>query len=165
MAMTDALHITVRGVPAPQGSKTRGANGGMYESSKKVKPWRQDVKYAALEAIANGAPTFPTGGVIVGVAFRFTRPGYHYRSGRFSHLLGSRATPVPSVKPDIDKITRSTYDALGEAGVFKDDAQIVCDWHTKEWDDRGEGQGATIIVRAAVEQVSIMMGGLRLVTS
>lgn len=163
--MTDALHITVRGTPAPQGSKSRGANGGLYESSRKVKPWRQDVKHAALDAIERGAPTFPTGGVIVGVAFRFTRPRYHYRSGKHAHLLGSRATPVPDVKPDVDKLVRSTLDALGEAGVFKDDSQVVAIWATKEYDDHGGGQGATVTVRPACEQtVSVTLSpGLRIV--
>ena len=50
--MSDAaLTITVHGTPAPQGSKRHVGNGVMVESSKKVKPWRQDVKHAALEVI------------------------------------------------------------------------------------------------------------------
>lgn len=150
------LRITVRGVPAPQGSKRfvrTAANGKgiMVESSAKVKPWRQDVRAAAVEAIAAGAPTFPTGGVIVGMAFRFARPKTHYRSGRYAHLLRPSAPPTPSVKPDLSKLVRSTEDALTQAGAYHDDAQIVAEWSTKGYDDRGEGIGATIIVRAAEE--------------
>jgi len=49
------IEIRVYGTPAPQGSKKfvgihRG-RGIMVESSKKVKPWRQDVKAAALDAL------------------------------------------------------------------------------------------------------------------
>ena len=46
--------IIVRGDPAPQGSKKfvgmAGGRGLMVESSKRVKPWRQDVVAAAREA-------------------------------------------------------------------------------------------------------------------
>ena len=33
--------------------------------------------------------------------------------------------PVPSVKPDIDKLTRSLFDALTASGLIEDDARIV----------------------------------------
>jgi Holliday junction resolvase RusA-like endonuclease len=53
---TDMLVITVHGTPAPQGSKhgfVRGGKVAMVESSQKVKPWRQDIKHAALAALPN----------------------------------------------------------------------------------------------------------------
>ena len=43
------ITIRVVGIPAPQGSKTLTRWGAMIEASKKVKPWRTDVKEAALE--------------------------------------------------------------------------------------------------------------------
>ena len=46
------LEFRVRGLPAPQGSKTLTRYGALMESSKKVKPWRQDIIHAALEAYA-----------------------------------------------------------------------------------------------------------------
>lgn len=36
-----------------------------------------------------------------------------------------RRKTFPSRKPDIDKLLRSTLDALTEAGVFTDDARVV----------------------------------------
>ena len=42
------IFIPVIGIPAPQGSKRHVGNGIMIENSKRVKPWRQDVKEAAL---------------------------------------------------------------------------------------------------------------------
>ena len=42
------ITIRVVGIPAPQGSKTLTRYGAMIEASKK-KPWRTDVKEAALE--------------------------------------------------------------------------------------------------------------------
>ena len=40
------IFIPVIGIPAPQGSKRHVGHGIMIENSKRVKPWRQDVKEA-----------------------------------------------------------------------------------------------------------------------
>ena len=49
------IEFVVHGMPAPQGSKkfvglSKSGRGLLVESSKKVKPWRQDVVAAAIEA-------------------------------------------------------------------------------------------------------------------
>ena len=46
-----ALTVIVYGTPAPQGSKRHVGHGRMIEQSKRVKPWRNDVKAAAETAI------------------------------------------------------------------------------------------------------------------
>lgn len=85
----------------------------MVESSKKVKPWRQDVKYAALEAI-KGVEGLPHDGPIrVQVTFTLAKPK--------SAKKGASACK----KPDIDKLIRSTFDAIGEAGVWTDDSRVI----------------------------------------
>lgn len=61
------------GVPRPQGSKTRNANGSMRESSRHVKAWRETVVYAALAARTHVAAM--DGPLMLGVAFLFRRPG------------------------------------------------------------------------------------------
>ena len=43
------IFIPVLGLPAAQGSKKHVGRGILVESSKKVAPWRQDVRYAAVE--------------------------------------------------------------------------------------------------------------------
>jgi len=103
--------ITVHGTPAPQGSKRHVGRGVMIESSKMVKPWREAVKWAAIEVLVGAGFTGP---VTVEVDFYFPHP----KTGK------RRATH--SVKPDIDKLLRSTFDALKDAGVFEDDSRI-CD--------------------------------------
>lgn len=115
--------ITVRGLPAPQGSKKHMGNGVMVESSKHVKPWRQDVKYAALEAV--GADwTLLEGPLVASMTFTFARPRSHFRTGRNAHLLRDAAPLCPTSPPDLSKILRSTEDALTGV-VWKDDAQVV----------------------------------------
>lgn len=123
--MTDHLEIVVVGTPAPQGSKRHVGHGVMIESSKLVKPWRQDVRAAAIEALEAGGPTFPTGPVSLAVTFRVARPKGHYRTGKHAALLRDSAPVWPAVKPDVSKLVRATEDALTEAGVWRDDAQVA----------------------------------------
>jgi Holliday junction resolvase RusA-like endonuclease len=149
------LTFSIIGTPAPQGSKTRNRYGAVYESSAKVKPWRQDVRAAALDAIESAddllAPDglrFPTGPVIVGIRFRLARPKGHYGTGRNAGQLRPSAPKVPDVKPDIDKLVRSTLDGMGEAGVWRDDCQVVGLWVVKEYATDDLPVGATVSVEA-----------------
>lgn len=120
------LKVVVHGMPAPQGSK-RGyvVNGRavMVESSKKVKPWREAVKHAALDAHAQAAPL--AGPLMITVVYTLPRAKSHYRTGRNAHLLRDNAPRWPAGKPDGDKLDRATLDALTDAGVWLDDAQVV----------------------------------------
>lgn len=120
------LEIAVHGTPAPQGSKSVGRYGQMYESSRLLKPWRDAVTSAATIAIRRtpGFQTF-TGPVRVRAKFFFARPKSHYRTGRFSHELKPWAPLFVFTKPDIEKLLRSTHDALTAAGVWRDDALVV----------------------------------------
>jgi len=147
------LTIDVWGIPAPQGSKRGFVNNGrvsMVESSAKVKPWRQDVKYAAYAALSAGGNVLPpplTGPVQVAVTFTLTRPKSHYGTGGNSRVLKILAPRYPAGKPDIDKLLRSTLDALGEAGVWRDDAQVCFVTARKIY---GDVAGARIHVRELV---------------
>lgn len=119
------ISLTVYGLPAPQGSKRHVGNGVMIESSKKVKPWRQDVKQAALDAVAGLDGWTPLDGPLVAsMVFAFARPKGHYRTGRNAHLLRDAAPPRPHGMPDLSKILRSTEDAL-KGIVWHDDARVV----------------------------------------
>ena len=48
--MTDTVTFVVQSKAAPQGSKRHVGNGVMIESSKRVKPFRQDVRFTAIDA-------------------------------------------------------------------------------------------------------------------
>jgi Holliday junction resolvase RusA-like endonuclease len=111
----------VDGEPAPQGSKSVGRHGGVYEKSRKVKPWRDAIRAAAL---AQGSP-FVTGAVEVRIVFILARPAGHYRTGRNSRLVRDSAPVLPMTRPDLDKLVRSTLDGLMGAKVYADDGQVV----------------------------------------
>lgn len=125
------LELRVVGVPAPQGSKRAFNNphtgrAQMKESgSERLAPWRQDVKQAALDAIAASGWTVPVTGVTVEVTFLIVRPKGHYGTGRNAAALKPTAPPYPIVKPDIDKLLRSTLDALKVAGCYTDDCTVT----------------------------------------
>lgn len=119
------ITLTVYGLPAPQGSKRHVGNGVMIESSAKVKPWRQDVKQAALDTVHGIADWTPLDGPLVAsMTFTFARPKGHYRTGRNAHLLRDTAPARPAVTPDLSKILRSTEDALTGV-IWADDARVV----------------------------------------
>jgi Holliday junction resolvase RusA-like endonuclease len=119
------ITITAYGLPAPQGSKRHVGRGVMIESSKKVKPWRQDVKHAALDTTeALDSWAILDGPLAVAMTFTFDRPKGHYRTGRNAHLLRGTAPIRPAGMPDLSKLARSTEDALTGV-VWKDDARVV----------------------------------------
>ena len=151
------LTIDIVGVPAPQGSH-RGfvVNGRavITQDNKKTKPWRQDVRAAALNKIAEHPDGYPlTGPVHIEITFHMPRPGYHYRTGRHAGQLKPTAPRHVDKKPDTDKLLRSTFDALGEAGVWRDDAQVASVTATKEYADGNAG--AHIVVRQLDPQSAV----------
>jgi crossover junction endodeoxyribonuclease RusA len=111
------IEFTVTGMPAPQGSKSfKGMVNGhavMAESSKKVKPWRMDVKHAA-EAVRE-AHGIQRGPLLVSMVFTLPKP---------ASAPKTRKT-WPDRKPDLSKLIRSTEDAITDAGLWEDDARVV----------------------------------------
>lgn len=148
-----SISFTVNGIPGAQGSKKHVGHGVMVESSKKVKPWRSDVKAAAEIAIEHWQSFDPwtpyAGPVTVALHFRFARPKSHYRTGRNAHLLRDDAPTFVTSRAagDLDKLVRSTFDALTAAGVFVDDSLAATLTASKVYCDPGETPGAYITVK------------------
>jgi Holliday junction resolvase RusA-like endonuclease len=120
------LVITVIGRPAPQGSKRHVGNGVMVESSKAVRPWRDAIRSAAIDAAElHGWPHAVDGPFAITCVFTLARPTGHHRSGRYADLLRDNAPAHPASRPDLDKLIRSTLDALADAAVISDDSRVV----------------------------------------
>lgn len=113
MTFHSSVSFIIVGEPAPQGSKRTLGNGIMVESSKKVKPWRQDVAFYGREAMAGRPPL--DGPLMAEVVFTLPKP----------KSSPKRRVSYPCRKPDIDKLLRSTLDALVTGGVIADDSRIV----------------------------------------
>lgn len=107
------IAIRVEGRPAPQGSKTKGAHGGMREASIYLAPWRAKVRNTAhyhLNALGFQTDVRPyfRGAVVV-------------RRLEFIMLAEQQLDG----KPDLDKLTRAVFDALTYAGLWADDGLVV----------------------------------------
>jgi Holliday junction resolvase RusA-like endonuclease len=124
----ETLTLTVFGTPAPQGSKDampiyrNDGEGGkeftgqvvLLESAKSgVDAWRADIVKVAKLALIEHRNRIPFLGAIA-VGFRFTVHRGKTVDRRF-----------PSVRPDLDKLARSTGDGLTDSGLIGDDALIV----------------------------------------
>ena len=123
------VSFQVHGTPAPQGSKTR-TRYGMFESSKRVKPWREEVIKVAsrLEPIA--AP------YDVKVFFFIAKP-----------KKTDAPFPVAPTVGDLDKLIRSTFDGLTQSGIITDDRHIVTTEAAKNWAGT-DGPGAVIVIKS-----------------
>ena len=132
------LHFFVPGIPAPQGSKSayvRGGRavvveGGSKTGRDKHKAWRAAVTDAASEA--HVGDTF-VGPVCVDLFFVMPRP----KSVRREY---------PAVKPDLDKLIRSTLDGISDAQVWTDDALAVGIVAQKVYAGSGDTPGAHITI-------------------
>ena len=143
--MSDSFTFTVLGKPAPQGSKRHVGRGILLESSKRCKPWRQDVKYAALEALPHGWYAMMDKPILVSVTFIFARPKGHFRTnGELKPKAPSHCTARVG---DTDKLCRSILDALSNS-VFSDDSQVIALNAQKRYATRNEQPSAIITIAA-----------------
>ncbi len=143
-----SLAVFVAGMPAPQGSKRgipiyrgKGASKtftgkvSQVESSPKVKPWREDVRAALL---VDGRPRMVLAdAATVVVEFVLARP----------KRLARKETPPHVSTPDVDKLIRSTFDAITSAGVWRDDSCAVRVTASKRYAEVGEPTGAHIHIQ------------------
>lgn len=119
------INFVVFGSPAAQGSKrfvgvNKQGRGIMVEMSKKLTPWREDVKRAAqqvrVDPRALAGNVFPLDGPLaVRMVFTVPKP--------VSSPKRRRIWPMRT--PDLSKLARSTEDALTQSGLWRDDARVV----------------------------------------
>ena len=112
IAGIERFGVSVVGRPAPQGSKHHGEHGQMREASPYLSAWRAAVKRAVYERyreVGIGPTALPLfrGPVVVSVTF---------------HLDPTRRVDAA---PDLDKLLRSTWDALTASRVWEDDGRVV----------------------------------------
>lgn len=145
--------IDVLGTPAPKGSSRAFMNkrtgkailapGGSRVNQDKIKGWASAVREAAAEAIGEVVdPVFVDRCLIVVLEFKLARPMGHWHKTKGG--LVNNAPVAPRTKPDIDKLARTTLDAL--TGVaFDDDSRIVELVTRKRYAEPGK-EGARITV-------------------
>ena len=132
--MPRSFSTFVRGIPAPQGSKTPGVRSDstpfLREANPNLKDWRTAVGFV-LQSEWRGAPM--DGPLSVELNFGLLRP----------KSVSEKRRPHPTVKPDLDKLGKAVLDALTGI-VIGDDALVVEQHSTKEYSDEA---GVSIFVR------------------
>jgi Holliday junction resolvase RusA-like endonuclease len=133
--MTDRFNLFVPGRPVPQGSKTAFVNKKtgrpvVVDKDTRLPAWRMKITAAAIEAQAEQMHTkqldFPfIGPVGARITFLLARPKADYGTGRNASIVKASALSHPATMPDLDKLLRAVFDGLTDAGVWRDDAQVV----------------------------------------
>jgi len=139
----NGVYVFVRGVAAPQGSKRHVGKGVMIESSAKVKPWRESIRWSIME-VWRGPQI--TGAVLVRLDFVMPRPA----------STPKRRTPCAIKRPDLDKLSRACLDAIGSAGVYADDSQVVELRATKRIAEIAEVPGCRIAVEPILREIYVI---------
>lgn len=143
------IRLQVIGLPAPQGSKTRMPNGVMVDGTSKtgranLTEWRRAVADAARSHMAEHEADRISGPCAVTLHFTFPRTASD--PYRFWHRT----------KPDIDKVIRSTMDALVAGGLLADDS-LVCQLDAHK--SYGDMPGARITVSdLTVDEANLRAG-------
>jgi Holliday junction resolvase RusA-like endonuclease len=109
-----SVSFTVRGLPVPQGSSRAFAIGGkarIVSTSAPLSAWRNAIAVAASREMGTH-PVFDES-LEVNATFLLPRP-----------VSVPKGRVYPSVKPDIDKLTRALFDALTGV-VWRDDSRVV----------------------------------------
>jgi Holliday junction resolvase RusA-like endonuclease len=146
------LEIFVAGDPKPMGSKTafvvRGPRGSRAvvtdgKSGKAMRSWQDSVTAEALSMWGDGGRM--TGPVEVVMTFFLARPGGQLNK----HGQPRPSAPrYPAVKPDIDKLARSTLDALAVV-LLADDSRVVTLTLGKRYADEGPTGARISVVEVA----------------
>jgi len=124
------MTLVIHGKPAPQPrvrAYRRGEHAGVYTPST-ADAWKGQVMLAA--GLYRGQ--FTTGPLRLEVEFYLPRP------------KARKNDDYVAVKPDIDNLLKSTMDALSNAGVWHDDAQVAAIVSTKRYESANQAIGAVI---------------------
>jgi Holliday junction resolvase RusA-like endonuclease len=125
----------VRGIPRPQGSMRVFPNGGAsYPPA--VWDWRRQVQQTVADE--RGDERLESA-VEVRLGFDLPRPAMHYGTGRNAGTVKTSSPPHPTTAPDIDKLTRCVLDACTDAGLWRDDSQVVYLQSAKRYTDAVPG--------------------------
>ena len=124
------MTLVIHGKPAPQPrvrAYRRGEHAGVYTPST-ADAWKGQVMLAA--SLYRGQ--FTTGPLRLEVEFYLPRSKAH------------KHDDYVTVKPDLDNLLKSTMDALSNAGVWHDDAQVAAIVSTKRYESANQSIGAVI---------------------
>lgn len=151
------LEFTVLGNPAPKGSMRAAGNrvipGGSPQNAANLRSWESAVREGARSALMVNTPSTISSSAIMfmGVPIRFTatfrmvRLMSHFaKKGEDAGRVLPSAPKYPVGRPDMDKLLRTTLDALTKL-VFDDDSRVAETLMRKVYAAPGK-EGAWILI-------------------
>jgi Holliday junction resolvase RusA-like endonuclease len=126
------LTIVVHGAPATQGSfkavisKSTGRPMVKKANEKSQNSWRANVRDEAKRVMGGRDPM--AGPVVMTITLTRFKPASEPK----------RKPSWPWQKPDWDKYARAICDGLKDGGVYKDDAQVLKAWFSKNYPVTGD---------------------------
>lgn len=145
--MNKILDLWVPGRPRTKGSLKDvggiGANSGRLADTPQSKAWRRKIVDTVIPEIADAT--------VVGGRTRWKLRGGWPKAGvpivvrcEFYYVkVGETDQPIGRQWGDLDKLLRNVFDALQDAKVYQDDAQVTQVQASKAY---GESEGARIVV-------------------
>jgi Holliday junction resolvase RusA-like endonuclease len=135
--------FVVAGRPAPQGSKRllNRRSGVMVEQSKRVAPWRSDVRSAAQNYLPGD--WLRSGPISLSLLFFFARPKAHFNTK--GELKPTAPKHLLTRVGDIDKLCRAALDSMSSI-VYDDDAQVVMMSVRRVYVDPPDGERMVVTV-------------------
>lgn len=137
--MDTQLTFTVDGQPVPQGSMIAVArNHVRHANGTALAAWRAEIIVAARNAMRDLGTL--DGPIAVDLRFTLRAPKIRKRS-------------MPITRPDLDKMVRAVFDAMTDACVWRDDAQVIAVHAQKQYatGDARPGVGVTVVYAAAAQ--------------
>ncbi|MEK6273222.1 MAG: RusA family crossover junction endodeoxyribonuclease [Actinomycetota bacterium] len=132
-----SVTLTVRGTPAPKGSRTLGKrrDGSTFTrpASNAEHRWVEAVALEAMAARTRAGAIEPPYAVVLDFAMR--------RPARPAHDWPTRA--------DLDKLIRAVLDGLTRGGLIEDDRHVVRVDAAKWWAGEPGGEGVVVTVSRA----------------
>ena len=118
----------------------------MIESSKRCKPWRQDVRITAFEARPEGWADLLDKPIFISLTFVFARPKNHFRTN--GELKPSAPDHCTARIGDVDKLARSILDSCADGVLYAADEQVISLIAHKRYANTREQPCAIITVTA-----------------
>ena len=114
--------IFIEGDPRPQARPRAFRRNGFIKIYSEKTSWRNTVKQVSQMVYRDEPLRQP---LKVHIDYYFNRPKSHYGTGRNRDKLKDSAPVYMTKKPDLDNLNKAILDALQDAGVIRDDSQII----------------------------------------
>ncbi len=145
------LNVFVPGIPQPQGSSRAFKTGGkivVTSANPKLKGWRKAITDAVREEADFQGLAAWEGRAKLHLTFILPRPASHKTS---KGALTKSAPRAHLSTPDLDKLVRAVGDGITDAGVWRDDSQVIEIRAEKHYENLFADPGASIIIHLLEE--------------